>query len=198
MIRTLLSRLLAGFAVISASAAPTSEQLEFFENKIRPIFTEHCYSCHSAKAEKLKGSLRLDSADGVMKGGTTGPAIVAGAPDSSLLIKAVRYSDPDLQMPPKNKKLSAEQIADLENWVRTGAPMAPSLSAPSTPDFSAIRAKHWAFRPVQEPALPPVKNRRWIQTPVDNFVLARLEQNKLEPATRADRRTLIRRVSFDL
>jgi hypothetical protein len=180
-----------------AGAAPTVEELELFENKVRPVLAEHCYACHSEKAEKLKGGLRLDSADGVLKGGGTGPAIVPGSPDASLLIKAVRYSDPDLQMPPKDKKLSAEQIAQLEAWVKMGAPM-PASTTPSPPDFAAIRTKHWAFQPVKKPELPPVKNRRWIQTPVDHFVLAKLEQTRLQPARTADRRTLIRRLNFDL
>src|SRR5436190_20184663 len=104
------------FSACVGQAVPTAEQVEFFENKVRPIFAEHCYSCHSQKAEKLKGGLRLDSADTLLKGGTTGPAIIRGEPDKSLLIKAVRYTDPDLQMPPKNKKLSSEQIATLDAW----------------------------------------------------------------------------------
>ena len=86
---------LALLLVQSGAAQPTAEQIEFFENKIRPLFVEHCYSCHSEKAEKLKGGLRLDTAEGVLKGGTSGPVIVAGEPDASLLIKAVRYTDPD-------------------------------------------------------------------------------------------------------
>ena len=96
--------------------------VDFFERKIRPIFVENCYKCHSAEAEKVKGGLLLDTRDGVIKGGDTGPVIVPGNPDKSLLIKAVRYIDPDLQMPPKNKKLAPEQITDLEAWVKMGAP----------------------------------------------------------------------------
>ena len=106
-----------------AHADSSSDPIDFFESKVRPIFAEHCYTCHSEKAEKIKGGLRLDSAEALLKGGTTGPAIVRGEPDNSLLIKAIRYSDPDLQMPPKNKKLSAEQIATLETWVKIGAPI---------------------------------------------------------------------------
>ena len=97
-------------ATLSARAAePSAEQIEFFESKVRPIFAEHCYTCHSEKAEKLKGGLRLDSADAILKGGDTSPAIIPGDVEGSLLIKAVRYTDPDLKMPPKKKKLSAEQ-----------------------------------------------------------------------------------------
>src|SRR5947207_12119816 len=107
----------------SAAAQPAAEQLEFFENKIRPLFVEHCYSCHSEKAEKLKGGLRLDTPEALRKGGSSGAAIVPGDPDASLLIKAVRYEDPDLQMPSKEKKLPPEKIASLEVWVKMGAPL---------------------------------------------------------------------------
>src|SRR3954467_7903571 len=162
----LLSATLSGR---SASApASTSEGVEFFESKVRPIFAEHCYSCHSEKAQKIKGSLRLDTPDAPLKGGSSGLAFVAGQPDASLLIKAVRYADPDLQMPPKNKKLADEQITALEAWVNMGAPMPAASPVSTQPDFGAIRAKHWAFRPVEKPELPAVKNRRWVQTPVDN------------------------------
>src|SRR2546425_9100593 len=94
--------------------------LEFFEQKIRPIFVEHCYKCHSREAEKIKGGFLLDTRDELLKGGDTGLAIVPGDPEKSLLIKAVRYSDENLQMPPKGKRLSPQQVADLENWVRIG------------------------------------------------------------------------------
>src|ERR1041384_1667309 len=95
---------------------------EFFVSKIRPIFANNCYKCHSSEAPKLKGGLSLEFKETVLTGGDTGPAITPGDPEKSLLIKAVRYTDPDLQMPPKNKKLSGEQIALLEEWVKRGAP----------------------------------------------------------------------------
>src|SRR4051812_4496896 len=177
-----------------------AEQIEFFETKIRPIFAENCYQCHSAKAEKVQGGLRIDAPEELLKGGGSGPALVPGDPDASLLIKAVRYSDPELQMPPKNKKLSAEQIASLEAWVKMGAPLPHSsnASAPSLRDVAEARARHWAFQPVTKPSLPVVKQSRWVRTPVDNFVLATLEKNHLQPAPAADRRSLIRRASYDL
>jgi mono/diheme cytochrome c family protein len=193
--------LLFGLLMAAADAAePSAEQLEFFESKVRPVFAEQCYKCHSEKAEKLKGGLRLDSPEAILKGGDTGPAIVPGDIEGSLLIKAVRYSDPDLQMPPKNKKLSTEQIASLEAWVKMGAPMplTPTLSPSDGERGKKARAKHWAFQPVKKPAVPAVKNSRWVQTPVDNFVLATLEKRNLSPAPSADQRTLIRRVTYDL
>src|SRR5882672_5930131 len=122
--------LMAAPIACSAGTAPNPQQLEFFENKIRPLFSEHCYSCHSEKAEKLKGGLRLDTAEGLLKGGDSGAAIVPGDADTSLLIKAVRYTDADLQMPPKNKKLPPEQIASLEAWVKMGAPDPRAAAGP--------------------------------------------------------------------
>src|SRR6266704_1636224 len=105
----LICQLAAFFIATSmiGAAEAAKEQIEFFESKVRPIFAEHCYTCHSEKAEKLKGGLRLDSTEAILKGGDSGPAVIAGDPDASLLIKAIRYTDPDLQMPPKNKKLPA-------------------------------------------------------------------------------------------
>jgi hypothetical protein len=187
-------------ACLIRAAEPSAEQIEFFEIKVRPIFAEHCYTCHSEKAEKLKGGLRLDSPDAILKGGDTSPAVIPGDVEGSLLIKAVRYTDPDLKMPPKNKKLSTDQIASLEAWVKMGAPMplTPALSQSDGERMKKAQAKHWAFQPVKKPAVPVVKNSRWVQTPVDNFVLATLEKRNLSPSPVADRRTLIRRVTYDL
>ncbi len=174
--------------------------MEFFERKIRPILTDDCYKCHSQDSVKIKGGLLLDSRDGLLKGGDTGPAIKPGDPDQSLLIKAVRYTDKDLQMPPKDKKLSPEKIAALEAWVRMGAPD-PRVAAVGLGNVTSIREKaktHWAFQPVHEPTVPAVRNKRFVQTPVDNFILAKLEAAKLQPSPEADKRTLIRRATFDL
>ncbi|TMQ01810.1 MAG: hypothetical protein E6L09_01855, partial [Verrucomicrobia bacterium] len=107
--------LFLSFLAFSATADPNRADAEFFEKKIRPVFVEHCYKCHSQEAEKVKGGLLLDTRDGLLKGGDTGPAIVPGDPDKSLLIKAVRYIDEDLQMPPRKGggRLTDEQSADL-------------------------------------------------------------------------------------
>ena len=188
---------LAG-ATCLAFAEPTVEQADFFETKVRPVFADNCYPCHSV-AEKIKGGLRLDAPPKILEGGDSGPAIVPGNPDASLLIKAVRYTDADLQMPPKNKKLAAEQIALLEAWVKMGAPLPRHSDAkPALIEVSVARTQHWAFQPVQKPTVPKVKKSSWVRTPVDNFVLAKLEGRKLKPAPQADRRTLIRRLSYDL
>ena len=189
---------LAASLICLSAAEPAAEQIEFFENNIRPVFADHCYPCHS-EGKKIKGGLQLDAPAKLLEGGDSGPAIVPGDPEASRLIKAVRYLDKDLQMPPKDKKLSAAQIAALEAWVKMGAPMPKTIVAKSQPgEIEAVRARHWAFQPVTKPEPPKVKNKRWVQTPVDNFVLAKLEQKHLEPAPPADRRTLIRRVYYDV
>src|SRR6185503_244403 len=131
--------------------------------------------------------------------GNTGAAIVPGKPDESLLIQAIRYKDEDLQMPPKGEKLSDQQIADLTEWVRRGAPDPRTLVAKgSSSAYGGVGKAHWAFQPVKKPAVPPVQDASWIKTPVDNFVLAKLEASGMIPNSAADKATLIRRVYFDL
>jgi hypothetical protein len=168
------------------------EGVDFFERTIRPLFAERCYGCHSARAPKLKGGLRLDTPEGLRQGGTSGAVFAAGDPDRSLLVRAVRYQDEELRMPPK-ERLTPAQVADLEAWVRRGAP----LPAPAAPAADP-RGDHWAFRAPREPALPEVRQKDWVRTPVDRFVLARLEAKGLRPAPAADAGTLLRRLSFDL
>jgi hypothetical protein len=181
---------------------PTPEQVAFFESRVRPVLAEHCYECHSATATKLKGGLLLDSRAGVVQGGDTGPAITPGDPDASLLIQAVRRSDPNLAMPPKSA-LPAQAVADLEAWVRMGAPdprtenTVASARARSAIDWNKAR-EWWSFKPVAQPSPPTVRNTDWPASPIDHFVLARLEERKLAPAPDADRRALIRRTTFDL
>src|SRR5687768_2642386 len=148
MVKSLYAILTALFVIASARAVDPLDPagVEFFESKIRPVLAETCYNCHSQKAEKLKGNLYLDTRDGLLNGGDNGPAIVPGDPEKSLLIKAIRYTSEDLQMPPKDKKLSAEQIADFEAWVKMGAP------DPRTEANAALLARvegkknHWAFQ----------------------------------------------------
>ncbi len=190
-----------GFIGTAASAAEDPVGTEFFEQKIRPILVDKCYKCHSREAAKVKGGLLLDTREDLLKGGDTGPGLKPGDPDQSLLIKAVRYTDDDLRMPPKNKKLAADQIAALEAWVKMGAPDPRTVPAGVNTNAAGIHEKsrtHWAFQPVKEPALPAVKNKRFVRTPVDNFVLARLEAAALHPSPAANKRTLIRRATFDL
>ena len=177
--------------------------LEFFERKIRPVLVEHCYRCHSAEAEasgKLRGGLRLDSREGLLEGGDSGPSIVPGAVDESILIEAIRYEYPE--MPPEGP-LPDPAIADLEEWVRMGAP------DPRTAEFGARPADaigidleagrdHWAYRPLKVGEPPAVADESWPAGAIDRFILARLESEGLRPAAEADRATLIRRLTFDL
>lgn len=188
----------AGVQLVSAAEPPqlTASQTEFFENKVRPVLSKHCYKCHSAEATKVKGGLYLDSRDGVLKGGDSGPAIVPGDPEKSLLVKSIRYSDPDLQMPPKGEKLSDAQIADLVAWVMMGAP---------DPRVGAVTAKkstgkdHWAFQPVKRPAVPEsrITNRASVNL-IDAFITEKLAGKGMTLSPQADKRTLIRRVYYDL
>jgi cytochrome c553 len=181
-----------------AASAPDRAGIEFFEKHIRPVLVDHCYNCHSLGAEKgVKGGLLLDTRDALLKGGDNGPAIVAGDPEKSLLIRAVRYHDENLQMPPKGKKLSDQQIEDLAAWVKMGAPD-PRTGQPGTQNSKLETQAHWAFKPVQAPPPPAIKNRKLVETPVDQFLLAKLEPKGLVLSPRADQRTLIRRASYDL
>lgn len=171
----------------------TPEQIRFFETKIRPVLAESCYRCHSAQTKKSRGGLLLDTKAGIRKGGSSGPAVVPGQAEKSLLIQAIRYQNPDLQMPP-NGKLPAEAIAALEEWVRSGAP---------DPRDEAIAEKtkgekHWAFQPVRSVTLPTIQRADWPINAIDVFVLARLEAAGPEPLPEADRGTLIRRAYFNL
>ncbi len=202
---SLLATLVARAADMPATVAPapaiSATDLQFFETKIRPVLTEQCYQCHSHQADRIKGKLMLDSRDAVLLGGVTGPALVPGKPDDSLLIQAIRYTDEDLMMPPKDHggKLNEQQIADLTEWVRRGAPdpRVPVMAA-SGKSYGGVGKAHWAFQPVKKPAVPAVKDNSWTQSPLDNFVLAKLESVGLHPNPLADKRTLIRRVTFDL
>ncbi len=180
----------------------TARENAFFEKSIRPLLAKHCYKCHSQKAGKSKGGLTLDTQAGWMDGGDSGPAIVSGSPEKSLLIKAISYKDKDLEMPPK-EKLSSSEIANLTRWVRMGAPDPRKGSksdkpvARSTIDIAKGR-QFWAFRKPTSPAIPVTADRTWALGDIDRFILKSLEEQKLKPAGDADRATLIRRVTYDL
>jgi cytochrome c553 len=193
------SRVFAAPAAAPAAAAPqlTKLQTDFFENRIRPVLVNQCYRCHSAADGKTKGGLALDSREGLFKGGDSGPAVVPGNPDKSPLIKAVRYTDANLQMPPKGEKLPDSTIADLVSWVRMGAPD-PRTGKAKYGTAAAARAQHWAWQPVKKLTPPKVSQEDWIANPIDAFVLAKLEEKNMKPSAPADRRTLIRRATFDL
>ena len=176
----------------------TASQTEFFENKVRPVLSKHCYKCHSAEATKVKGGLLLDSRDGVLKGGDSGQAIVPGDAEKSLLIKSIRYTDPDLQMPPKGEKLSESQVADLVAWLKMGAPD-PRTRETQSSKVKAQGTDHWSLKPVAKPTVPSIANHQSpIPNPIDAFILAKLTEQGMTLSPPADKRTLIRRVYYDL
>ena len=177
-------------------ASSDARGVEFFENQIRPLLADKCYQCHSRQSKKVKGGLLLDSHEGLLKGGDSGPMVMSGDLENSLLIKAVRYQDKDLQMPPDDKKLTAAQIATLEAWVKMDAPL-PQVSVQEDKIKAAGRT-HWAFQPVKQPAMPAVNKQAWVRSPVDAFILAKLEAAGMEPSPPADKRTLLRRATYDL
>jgi hypothetical protein len=195
----LLSLLSLAAGAGAGEASP--EHVEFFETKIRPVLSEHCYSCHSAQAKKLKAGLLLDDPAGMLKGGESGVAVVPGDPEKSLLNQAIGHRDPSLAMPPK-EKLSDRVIADFEQWVKMGVPWpkqaAPVEAAKKEWNWPELQQSHWAFQPMQQPVPPAVKDEAWPQSEIDRFVLAKLDAAGLAPAPAADRRTLLRRASYDL
>ena len=199
------SLLLAAFALTGRAIAadPTPEQAQFFEGKIRPILSEKCYKCHSVETGKSKGGLTLDTRDGLLKGGESGPAVKPGDADRSILVKAVMYTDKDLQMPPKGEKLSAREIADLTSWVKMGAPDPRKPKAAKLSGLTDKAKQHWAFQPIKMPSIPVVKNKGWVYTPVDAFILQKLEEKRMSPSpglmdTREGKATLLRRATYDL
>ncbi|HEY5079916.1 MAG TPA: PSD1 and planctomycete cytochrome C domain-containing protein, partial [Opitutaceae bacterium] len=189
----------ADIAATPAAPAISAPDLQFFEARIRPVLADRCYKCHSRLADKIKGGLMLDTREGMLHGGDTGPAISPGKPEDSLIIDAIGYKDADLQMPPKGERLSDGEVADLTQWIRMGAPDPRSLVAKgSSAAYGGVGRDHWSFLPVRKQAVPAVADAPWCRTPVDNFILARLEENSIGPNPQADKYTLIRRATFDL
>jgi cytochrome c553 len=193
----LFTALFAG-VLCAVPSARSQEGVDFFERKIRPVLVQHCYSCHSVEAKKNKGDLYVDSKDGLLQGGETGPAIVPGKPDKSLLIKAIRYTDPVLKMPRK-EKLSEQVIADFEKWIAMGAPDPRTASgAKIVHKYPTVEEgrKFWAFQPVKMPMIPKVKDAAWPKSDIDRFLLGKMEEKNLKPSRDADRGTLLRRLYF--
>ncbi|MBI3879424.1 MAG: DUF1549 domain-containing protein, partial [Verrucomicrobia bacterium] len=201
-LRLVLVATVAVRCVVAVSAATSDAEL--FERKIQPIFQQHCFKCHSHSADKINGGLVLDSFAAVLAGGDTGPAIVPGKPGESLLLSAVKHTG-ELKMPKKGEKLSAAEIATLEEWVKLGAP-APKDSAnvsagpkKRTGKITDEDRKWWAYQPIRNPAVPEVQSAKFkVQNPIDNFILARLQKEGLQPSPEAARATLIRRLYFDV
>jgi len=211
----------AGFASAQDDAKPAPAAVKFFESKVRPILAENCFSCHGEKRQR--GSLRLDSRATILEGGDVGPAIVPGHPEKSLLVKAIGYTDPHFKMPP-TKKLSREQIADLTNWIKMGAPwpgaaatakVAPRKGADK--EITDADRAHWAFQPIKRPPIPPLNpplrkggkptppplakggtEGGWAKNPIDAFIAARLEAKGLAPNEPATPQQLVRRAYYDV
>lgn len=177
------------------SSAITKDESDFFEKKIRPVLIKECYKCHSAEGKKAKGQLLLDNRDSTLKGGETGPAIVPNDLEQSLLIKAIRYADKDLKMPPDGK-LSSQIISDFETWIKNGA-ADPRIEKIKVVDLNKEAREHWAYSPLVSPAIPKVTNK-WVSNPIDNFVFYELTKTNLYPSQIADKKILIRRAYFDL
>jgi hypothetical protein len=205
-----LALVLSALLVLAHAARPADPDLEFFEKKVRPVLVERCYKCHSQQADKVRGGLLLDTRDGLRKGGDTGPALVPGQPERSLLVKAVRWTDDTLKMPPKNK-LPAAVIADLETWIKMGAPdprdQPATTTAAAWEEVLKARRQWWSLQPVKLPALPVLPQTGLpaltqpgspIRNPIDVFLAAKLAEKGLAFAPEADRRTLLRRLSLVL
>ena len=184
-----MRRLALLLLLVTPAAAAATASGDFFETRIRPLLAEKCHSCHT---DAQMSGLRLDSRAAVLRGGSRGPALVPGDPQSSLLIQVVSHTLDELKMPPTGR-LSDEQIASLEEWVRQGAHWPDDVSpAPSEAD------QFWSFQPVRAPERPKVRRESWPRRDTDYFILSRLENEGLEPAPPTNKRTLIRRATFDL
>src|SRR5262245_35122850 len=196
LLRLLIPALL--WAAYCLGAAQQNEPQDFFENRIRPILTNSCYSCHTTSA---MGGLKIDSREALIKGGKSGPAIIPGKPEESLLVRAVRQVDERLKMP-LGGRLKDQEVADLVTWIGMGAPW-PVHDKPTLPASGGIfkispeQRSFWAFQPLHRSEPPKVREEDWVKTPIDRFVLSRLEAKGLKPVSPADKRTLIRRATFD-
>jgi hypothetical protein len=188
-------------AAVSVGESLKPDDLEFFEAKIRPLLSEHCYKCHAEDSKKIKGGLLLDRKAGWMKGGDSGEVIVPGKPDESLLIEMVER-DPEVEAMPPKTALKPEQVADLREWVKRGAPdpRTEALGAKALEKAFDLeeRKKWWSLQPVAKVAVPRVKSQEWPSNEVDHFILAELEERKWDPAPRARKEHLLRRVSLAL
>jgi cytochrome c553 len=190
--------LLASSALASAGEKPSAEGMSFFETKIRPVLVKHCYGCHSSNAKEVGGKLLLDSHAATRRGGESGPALVEGSPDESLLIQAIQYDG--LQMPPE-APLPESVVQDFVTWIKLGAPdprTAVESDGKPLPQGPATAEAFWSLQPVQDTPLPVIQDRSWPRAPLDHFVLAKIEAAGLKPTHDADARTLVRRLYYDV
>lgn len=196
----LAALVIAGVESGALAEAPSAEQIEFFETNVRPLLVQHCFECHG-DGEEAESGLRLNSRAAILAGGDSGPAAVEGNLDGSLLIEAVRYRG--IEMPPQGK-LPAEDIKKLERWVEMGLPWPEEEAAPVAAgpkdEFTITDEQRafWSFQPPVKQTAPAVRQAEWLRGAVDQFLLAKLEANGLQPSPAADKRTLLRRATFDL
>lgn len=196
----LLALLTASPVAVNAQSSAAGNEL--FEKSIRPVLVAHCYQCHSALSPELRGGLRLDSRQALLTGGDSGPAVVPGNPQESLLIAALKHDG--LQMPP-DRRLPNDVLDNFTRWIELGAPDPRGEPANESQRTARTRQEQftelqqwWSLQPVQRPELPRVRRSNWSQQPIDLFILAQLEQQALEPAPRAELETRVRRLSFAL
>ncbi len=195
-VQFLLVLLALRFANPWGCAEQPADGVEFFETRIRPVLVESCYECHSADAGEIEGELTLDNRAAVLRGGRSGAVITPGDPAASRLLRALRYDDPELQMPPEGK-LPDEVIADFEKWIALGAPDPRDGTAPALDTIASRAESHWAFQLPMRPAVPEAEDN-WATNPVDKLILAELSSAGFSPAAEASRGELIRRLYFDL
>jgi cytochrome c553 len=183
-------------------SAQSAEAEQFFESKVRPLLANNCYACHTGAQS---GGLRLDSRAAILKGGKSGPAVVPGKPDESLLIQVTRQTHARIKMPPGDK-LEDSEVADMAKWVSTGAVWPDSVTSPSAPSgpagggyqITAQQRAFWSFQPVRKPSAPAARLPEWSRNPIDAFILAKLDEKRLRPSPRASKIVMIRRATYDL
>ncbi len=171
----------------------TAEQEEFFESKVRPILISSCYYCHASAG---KGGFHINSREAILAGGKDGDVVVLGHPEQSTLSSAIHYTDPHLQMPPR-QALSSDKVAILDQWIKDGLPWPKSDTVPTTTKVTDAQKNFWSFKTPVAPAIPDVKSP-WVHNNIDRFVLAKMNEEHLKPVADADKHTLIRRVTYDL
>ncbi|ADB15008.1 protein of unknown function DUF1549 [Pirellula staleyi DSM 6068] len=198
LVAVAISMACSGIALAIEAPEVDPQKIEFFEKEVRPILVSNCYNCHSAD-NKAAGGLRVDDHLGLLAGGSSGPAIVPGKPDESILIQAIRYEG--FEMPPK-KRLADDEVATLVKWVADGAvwpveQIATSIGKPNE-QYDKLKTEHWAWQPLAQANVPSVQNTAWPRTEIDHFILAKLEAANLSPVEDADKLSLLRRVTFDL
>jgi mono/diheme cytochrome c family protein len=193
---TVVRILLSGITLLPLLAAADTAPADYFEMKVRPVLAKNCFSCHT---QSQMGGLALTSRDDLMRGGKSGPAVKPGDAGGSLLYQAVTQTHSRLKMPPSGK-LQDDEIAVIASWINSGAIWPDHKSLPNAGGYRITPEQKawWSFQPVRKPAVPRVKNTAWPRTDIDRFLLARMEEKDLKPAPAADRRTLIRRASYDL